>query len=263
MPRLVSGAAHALIDTANGGRVSSLVVQGTGLVVGPGDGHSAEPGALDWGIYPMVPFAGRVRNGRFAFAGSEHELVRRRPPHAIHGTVDDAEWEVQGQTGSTVALTCALGPRWPFAGRVTHSISLLPDRLRMVLSLHADESMPAQVGWHPWFRRPASVLSQFREWQPRDAEGMPGPPTAAGVPVPVERVDDCFVADGAPVRIRTCGVGLSLRSDCSHWVVFDGADHGVCVEPQSGPPNEFESAPFVLAAGATLDRWFEIAWDPV
>ena len=34
-------------------------------------------------------------------------------------------------------------------------------------------------------------------------------------------------------------VGIELRSNLSHWVIFDELPYATCVEPQSGPPNEF------------------------
>ena len=259
--RLDNSAAQVLVDAGSGGRVASLVVRGTELIVGPAGDDGVPRSGLDWGLYPMAPYAGRVRNAAFGFDGAVHRLPPRAAPNAIHGTVDDAEWDVHGRTASTVTLGCAPGPRWPFASRVTHTISLLPDRLRMELSVHAHERMPVQVGWHPWFARPASVVTRFTQWLPRDADGMPGPPTTEGLPGPGEPVDDCFVAPTGPVLVDVAGVRLSLTSDCSHWVVYDGAAHGVCVEPQSGPPNEIASAPRVVGPGQVLGRWFEIAWE--
>ena len=260
MIRLDNGTSRLLVDPSAGGRIASLSVRGTELIAGPtGDDGEPRPG-LEWGLYPMVPFAGRVRNGQFGFAGVRHSLEPRAHPHAIHGTVDDAAWEVISTDATTVTMVCSLGPRWPFRGLVTHRIVLSAGMLRLVLALRAEEPMPAQVGWHPWFRRPASVPLDFAQWLPRDADGMPGPPTAGGMPSSGDPVDDCFVADGRPVALTVDGVRLGLSSDCSHWVVYDGAAHGVCVEPQSGPPNAIVSSPHVVAAGQVLERWFEISW---
>ena len=33
-------------------------------------------GPIRWGCYPMAPFAGRIRDGRFRYAGREHQLDR-------------------------------------------------------------------------------------------------------------------------------------------------------------------------------------------
>jgi len=40
---------------------------------------------LAWGSYPMVPWAGRIRHGRFRFDGEEYELPINFGAHAIHG----------------------------------------------------------------------------------------------------------------------------------------------------------------------------------
>ena len=76
-----SGDASARIDPANGGRVTSLVLRGTELVAGEQPGF----GGFEWGIYPMVPFAGRVRDGMLSHRGTRHRLPLNAGPHAMHG----------------------------------------------------------------------------------------------------------------------------------------------------------------------------------
>jgi aldose 1-epimerase len=100
MIRLDHGDSAALIDDTCGGRLASLKVRGTELIVGA---ESAESD-FGWGIYPMVPFAGRVRNGRFNFQGKDYQLAKRMPPHAIHGTVDDTVWEVMANDEKSTTM---------------------------------------------------------------------------------------------------------------------------------------------------------------
>ena len=83
---LASGPARLSVSPADGGRFSSLVVDGHELLVTEGYGP------IRWGCYPMVPFAGRIREGRFTFRGRAVELPRNLPPHAIHGTVFERPW---------------------------------------------------------------------------------------------------------------------------------------------------------------------------
>lgn len=260
MPELTSSTARAVVLPESGGRVSSLEIDGRDVIVGPVDADGRSRPAFGWGVYPMVPFAGRVRNALFAFDGVSHRLAPRAAPHAIHGTVDDVEWSVIEHDTSTITLETDLGPDWPFAGRVEHVISLSGSSISFRLSLTAEQTMPAQVGWHPWFARPCNLEAGFIEWLPRDADGMPTAPTTRGLPPLGDGVDDCFVGLPAPVRVQARGVGLDLWSDCSHWVIYTGASHGICVEPQSGPPNAIESSPAVLRAGDTLRRSFRIDW---
>lgn len=260
MPELVSSTALAVVAPERGGRISSLEIRGREVIVGPVDEAGGERPAFGWGLYPMVPFAGRVRNARFGFDGTAHALAVRAAPHAIHGTVDDITWHVVTRDTGGIVMETDLGPDWPFRGTVRHTITLSDSGLDLDLVLTADDAMPAQVGWHPWIRRPATVEGSFTAWLPRDTDGMPTSPTTERMPSLDDEVDDCFVPAGSPVRIRADGTELELSSDCSHWVIYTGAAHGVCVEPQSGPPNEIESSPFVLPAGASLRRSFRISW---
>ncbi len=140
---LRAGESHLIVSASDGGRIASLTVAGQEVIVTEG----ADP--LVWGCYPMVPFAGRIRDGRFTYRGRTVSLPLTKPPHAIHGTTFDRPWAIAGDD----ALTIDLGPDWPFSGRVTQRFALRPEGLRVELDLEADEAMPGAVGWHPWFRR--------------------------------------------------------------------------------------------------------------
>ena len=258
--RLETEDAVALVDAGSGGRLTSLRINGTEIIVGPATTVGNDRDPLDWGMYPMVPFAGRVRGARFSFDGTIHVLPTRADPHAIHGTVDDSAWSIVSCGSTFVEMETGLGRGWPFPGVVRHAIHLSPGVLECVLTLSAISAMPAQVGWHPWFVRPAWITTRFGRWIPRDAEGFPTVATGEDIPDLDGRVDDCFVADGAPVGLSVDGVRLGLESDCSHWVVYTGAEHGICVEPQSGPPNSINDRPQVLEASDALTRHFRITW---
>ena len=101
--QLSAGSTAVSIDTSAGGRVSSLIMDGTELLV------TAAEDTLGWGLYPMVPFAGRVRDGVLMFRGLQYELPLRLPPNALHGTVLDVEWTVVEQSPAKVTMTCDLG----------------------------------------------------------------------------------------------------------------------------------------------------------
>ena len=83
----VGQTARAVIDPENGGRLASLQIGGVEVLVHHGTSE------FDWGCYPMVPWAGRVREGRFEWAGEVHSLPINMPPHAIHGTVFNRPWK--------------------------------------------------------------------------------------------------------------------------------------------------------------------------
>jgi aldose 1-epimerase len=195
----------------------------------------------------MAPWAGRVREGRFRWAGVEHQLPLRKPPHAIHGTVLDRPWSVVAEDPRGVTLEIDLGPDWPWAGRVVHELRLAPHRLDLRLEVHAaGEPFPASCGWHPWFRRPVALdLDAASLWR-RDASGIP---SGELVPAPAstEGLDDCLTGLRRPPGLRwPDGVELEVLSNCEHVVVFTEPDHAVCVEPQTGPPDALNLAPRVV-----------------
>jgi hypothetical protein len=127
-----------VIDLAAGGRIASLVVDGHELLKTSGDGP------LAWGAFPMAPFAGRLRDATLTFAGTRRQLPANLPPHAIHGTVFDRRWHRVDD--ATIAIE--LGPDWPFAGGVVQRFELSADHVTVRMELHADEPMPASLGWH-------------------------------------------------------------------------------------------------------------------
>jgi aldose 1-epimerase len=237
-----------------GGRLGSLAVGGEELLITGKAGDDP----MQWGCFPMVPWAGRVRHGRFAFGGRAHQLPLDLPPHAIHGTGYRRPWTVDAATERTVALRIDLGPDWPLGGWATSQLALDPGGLTWALAVHAaGQAMPAQVGWHPWFRKPTSVDLRFAEVLPRDADHIATLPPEPPGPPPW---DDCFRGPIVPPRLAVEGIAVTVESDCDHWVVYDEPPHATCVEPQSGPPDGFTLRPDVVPAGGMLARWMRIGW---
>jgi aldose 1-epimerase len=231
---LRAGDSELTVEPVAGGRFGSLVVRGHELLVTEGYGP------IEWGCYPMAPFAGRIRDGRFTFRGRGYQVETNMPPNAIHGTVFTRPWDVTAQTAEGAELATDLGPGWPFRGRVTQTLTLRPDGLDTRLELEADEPMPAWLGWHPWFRREVSGVNAELEF---DAEqmyerGLDGLPTGQLVPPKPRPWDDAFVGVRSPVRLAWPGVlSLEVSATARVWVVYDERPHAICLEPQTAPPD--------------------------
>jgi aldose 1-epimerase len=244
------------VDLEAGGRIASFVVDGYQLLVTDG------PSAMSWGSFPMAPYAGRVRDGRFAFRGLQHYLPIRMEPHAIHGTVLDRPWRaIDDRTIAT-----ELGPSWPFAGRAIQRFELDVGRFTSRLEVHADEPMPASIGWHPWFRRVPRPVDGHRARAPIEAVELELHARAmfcrdeAGIatrglviPPPDGPWDDCFTELRQPPRLHWPGfLELTITSDCPMWVVYTVPDHALCVEPQTGPPDALNHRPAIVEPGRPL-----------
>ena len=191
------------VDAVNGGRLASLEVAGRQLLIG----HEPEHGPMHWGSYPMVPWAGRVRHGRFTFDG---RAVRPAPRHAAacdprHRLPTAVARRRGGRRRDVDELRPGLGARRPgvAAGRRRRHVR------HCVLGVVAgDRAMPAEIGWHPWFTKPLALSFRPEAMYARDGEGIP---TGELVPPPPGPWDDCFV--------NTEAGRAALRGSDGHGVV--------------------------------------------
>ncbi len=236
---LEAGRHRATIEPAAGGRLASLVIAGYELL--PLEGVDL----YHWGSFVLAPWTGRLRDGRFSHAGRDYRMPLTAPPHAIHGLVADIPWQVLGPGLLGVELT----DPWPWRGRLVHTLRLEPDRMVFRLELHADEPMPAAVGWHPWFLRqiegPSGLLGPVeldvapgRMYE----HGPDGLPTGELVKPKPRPWDDCFIDLAHAPRLRWRsghgpGLELSVESDCPCWVLYDEEPQAICIEPWTAPPN--------------------------
>lgn len=253
---LRSGELEVALAPEAGGRIAQLRYQGVDWLVGPEDGW---PATIAWGCYPMVPWVGRIRHGRFHFEGKSHVLPINFEEHAIHGIGFSRPWHIERleQDAATLSLALPEDQYWPFGGLATQVIELTPDSVRVQLEVQAGaHAMPAALGLHPWFRKPERLQFAPDAMYARDEEGIAVQPPVAPTPGPW---DDCFISRGDVVLDRG-GQRLTLRSESDHWVVYDGAEHATCVEPQTGPPNGFTLMPNRLGPGQCLTLTFEMSF---
>jgi aldose 1-epimerase len=242
-----------VVDLVAGGRLASLVIDGRELLKTTGD----DP--VRWGSFPMVPYAGRVRDAVLHFNGVDLPLPPRMPPHAIHGTVLDRRWDLVGEATSATDL----GPDWPFRGRAIQRFELGSGHLTCRLELHADEPMPASIGWHPYFLRrledvaaPVELDFDAGAMLVRDAAGIPTDERVVPGPGPW---DDCFLEVRRPPVVRWPGfLELTIESDCPAWVVYTVPEDTICVEPQTAPPDAVNTHPTIVRPGAPLIA--EMTW---
>jgi len=233
---------RAVIDPASGGRLASLQIGGEEVLVTEGSG------ATEWGCYPMAPWAGRIRDGRFVWSDEARQVPINWPPHALHGTVFDSSWEIT-EPG---AIRCKLGSTWPWPGEVRSYFELNAGELFWRLEVHTEtDEFPVVVGWHPWFRRqlsdgsPAKLSFNPTEMYERDDTGIPTGKRVVPTPGPW---DDCFTGVAySPILTWANGLNVEVSSSCDHWVVYDQPEHAICVEPQSGPPDAFNLEGFAIA----------------
>ncbi len=245
---LAAGDTEATVSPERGGRVSSLRVAGRELLVQP---EEVDGDVTLWGLYPMVPWAGRVRDGRFTFEGEVRQLPVDAPPHALHGVGYRSAWDEVGPGHLRLVLD------WPLGGTAEQRFELTSEALRLTMQVTADQPMPIVAGWHPCFRGGPVLSFPAKAMWRRDGAGIP---TGELAPVPPRPWDDAFAVDGVPVLRWSDGPVVVLRSSCSTWVVYDEDPRAICVEPQTDAPDAFNRRPQVLAPGEALHLELVVDW---
>lgn len=248
-----SGRASLTVDCAHGGRLSSLRFNDRQLLIS----EAASP--LNWGSYPLVPFAGRIAEGSFTFEGQTIELPTNLGPHAIHGYGFISEWTIVDDR----SIAFDFAEPWPWKGRAVQRFDLSDDQLVCTLGVEATDRQPMQIGWHPWFRRDignghelALNFEAQRMWV-RDDEGIP---TGETITPPAGPWDDFFDGVNHDPQVSWGDLTVTLSSTLNEWTVFTEHPDGVCVEPQLGPPNRVHATPYVMDAGDVLEEQFTISW---
>ncbi|MDX1931971.1 MAG: hypothetical protein SFU56_05145 [Capsulimonadales bacterium] len=108
----------------------------------------------------LIPFPGRIRDGRYSFDGNDYALERndKDGPNAIHGFLRTKHWETTERTDDMVRFSVTLGPEerpgYPFALMATVRYSLTPEEgltCAFKVTNTGDRRAPVAAGFHPYF----------------------------------------------------------------------------------------------------------------
>lgn len=262
MIELGSGEVVLRIDPTNGGRIVSLIVGGVERILPRARAKATTP-PIYWGCYPMVPWPGRLAEGRIPTDAGEVRLEQNLPPAAIHGLGFDKPWVVVEQSDTAVTMACQMrGLGWPFGGQAGQTLRLGSASLDLELALgEYTRTGPAGLGWHPWFARPrtgdVALRLDAREVLVVDADLVPTGEVRAvsaredlrsGPALGDRRLDHVYVRAKGPALVRWPDLDLRIEFDESlNTVVVHTPIEGVCVEPETMWPN----APLLAAAGVS------------
>lgn len=246
----------------------------------------------------LAPWPNRVGDGRYEFAGEEHQLPLSEPErgHALHGLVLWEAWSVLDRSTSSVVLGHRIHPRpgYPFLLDLEVSYDLGPAGLRVELAATNRGERPAPYGCsiHPYLVAGSGPVDDWTLHLPAgtafDVDPVRLLPTGRR---PASELDLDFTtprrigstrADHAFTDVRRhdgdarvtvlaadgAGVAMTWGPECP-WVQLHTADRpepeldrtGLAVEPMTCPPDAFTSGDdlVVLAPGAHHRAWWAIA----
>jgi aldose 1-epimerase len=182
---------------------------------------------------PLLPWPNRVRDGRYAFGGAEHQLPLTEPDrgNAIHGLVRWVNWTVAVRGPARVTLRYVLHPQqgWPFALELVLAYALGGDGLRVTTTATnlGDEPCPYGAGWHPYLSVGTDRIDAARLRAPgRHRAEADGQAIPVGDARPVEGTPYDFRAPRAigDVRLDTAYRDLDRDPDGLARVELSGPD---------------------------------------
>jgi aldose 1-epimerase len=241
------------------------------------------PAALAASCFPLIPYAGRLRGGRFDFDGRSIAYPLNALPelNSSHGDGFTRRWALTQLERDRAVMDILPDPGAPIQYHCRRSVDVLEDRVQVSMRIQNLEQrrIPLGIGLHPYFaNRHGAVIAAGLpvRWQwdrelmpttrepnchePHYARGM----AAADLPVAAQycgwngeaRIE--WPADGVSVRLVT-------EPALSHVVIWApvGEDF-FCFEPLSHATDAFnlrnsgiaDMDPIILEAGASYDQTF-------
>ncbi len=237
------------VDPSLGGRAVSWRVAGEELLHRQGD----DP--IEFGMYPMAPWAGRIRGNEVIGPDGPRELPATYGPWALHGTVLDQALTVVERVEDperqavVMETTHHASWPWPLTARVSWTLEARVLTTEIALVSPVDGS-PVVTGWHPWFRR--KVSGSRGEWSleaPRLLRrGDDALPLELMAGVGTGPFDDAFWVPSGRASIHWPGqLGIDVVTEGAWYVVYDERPEAICLEPQSGPPDGLDDHPWHTA----------------
>lgn len=228
----------------------------------------------------MLPWANRIRDGRFSFAGETHQLDTEGRTTASHGAVRKRAWRLVEVAADQMRLrfnaTAHEQVNWPFPF-VAEMVYRLEDTalvFELTLTNSGDRPFPAGFGHHPYFVRPdgentPQVQIHCGDYFPLTDFMVTGPPVPVTPQMDFRQaraLDDheyndlltgCAAGDKAVIHYPAWNVAITMQADAvfRHVLLFTPADKPFfAVEPQTIANDGFNldddsAGTFVVDAG--------------
>ncbi|MEJ8857522.1 aldose 1-epimerase [Variovorax robiniae] len=284
---LRQGAAFVRVAPALGGRITQCrLSDGDGQAFDVFHPYPEERSELlHWakgGMYPLVPYWGRIANAQLRHAGERIALCPHPDalPHTLHGTAHQSPWQVVRSEEAQVSLRLDKEPdaHWPWRYRAELTVALSPASLRVEISVgNADmKPMPAGIGLHPYVHCHTSSSLRFTahkcwvmtpDFLSLRADAVdPVDDFSATRPIGLEGFTRCYSAWDGDLRLgsgdeSTPSLRILASRELDHLVLHRPADAPyICIEPVSHTADAFNLAADgvagtgtqVLAPGQTL-----------
>lgn len=240
-------AGHSLtFDLATGGRVASWIFSDYELIGSRG----LDP--VEYGCYPMAPWAGRIAGNSFSWSGETVHLESNYQEFALHGYLLDRPVDLSHITSSpdVAAITFStMVDDWvaPMHIEMKWCVTKSEVQSTITASTLSQDPVPVVLGWHPWFNNVVGidhmVSIDYRNLQLAVKENAYPSGEFVAVTESDGPFDDAFLSETNSVNIQWGSLfKLEIKNSHEWFVIHNGAEGFTCVEPQTGPPNAFNNS---------------------
>jgi aldose 1-epimerase len=143
------------------------------------EGSHAIPCSLSSSCFPLVPYCGRLREGRFEFEnrGYQYPLNALPERHSSHGDGWSRPWTLSKLDRRSATMSLEADASAPFQYYCEQSVSIADNRVSIVLSVRnlSVQRIPVGLGLHPYFAHRDGAIIRARlptRWR-WDQEMMP------------------------------------------------------------------------------------------
>lgn len=232
---------------------------------------------LDASNFHMLPYSNRIRDGKFIHGGQVQQLADTEN-HAIHGALRSRPWRVIEQSANSVTAEYdtrqdgAVNWPWPMRACITYTLNNQELTSKMHLTNHGETSMPAGMGWHPYFCRtiagaaPELTIAVSGMYPDTDGDCLP---TGAAIALskeldfstarkldPAQRIDHCLAGFASPATLAWPDAGIELQmiasDNCTHLVLFNPDQPYFAVEPVTNANDAFNLNANGIDAGVRM-----------
>lgn len=204
----------------------------------------------------LLPYSNRIRDGRFEWGGTHHQLDKAEK-HAIHGTGRDQTWTIEHVSENHLTATFQSADsdkvNWPWPISARCDIQLQENRI--VCSLECinlgSTDMPIGGGWHPYFVQrlgtadPILTVPVTGVYPDSNGDCLP---VAAATDVPdnldfstpralppEQRIDHCFAGLSGPLVIHWPDINATITmtgsENVTHAILFNPDQDFFALEP--------------------------------
>jgi aldose 1-epimerase len=220
------------VVTEVGAGLRSWTVAGEELL----DGFDLHAAPTDFQGKLLAPWPNRIRDGRYAFTGAEHQTPLSEPDRraALHGLVMWAAWRAVRRSAEAVTLGHVIHPRpgYPFSVRLEVEYALDAAGLGMTLRAAnlGDVDAPFGAGLHPYLRPGTATVDDAVLTVPAEASVPVDErklPTGPAIPVAGTALDFRRPRAVGGAALDCCFTGLTRDADGRARVRLDGGDRQI------------------------------------